>query len=275
MKIVHISDLHYPHHSGTERLVTKIIGHYQDEAIKPIVVCSGDVLDTPSENNNFTHYRAVKEILAKLKTQGFKILLCPGNHDLKKGGLGNKKQIYSKLVDFSTHFSPLLPPDANNDNNINLIDFPIIHKIENHFFIGLNSMTSQPKKAKGALGKEQLNKLEAELFNIREKYLNPIIIVYLHHNPFPFSINIGGLPKIGDQIATKKLKLTDSSSFLEIVKGINILLFGHLHYNKRYTDYESKYDINCIHLTGGSTVGAKVSWKELDTSTYQSKEINL
>ncbi len=277
MKIVHISDLHYPKHGGTETLINKIINYYKDEDEKPLVICTGDILDTPPAYNNDTNYINAVNILEKLKTQQFKILICPGNHDLKKGGLKKRKRIYSNLIRFDKHYSSLLPTNLslNGIGNNPLLNFPIIHKIDNKFFIGLNSMTYQPKTAKGMLGREQLTKLKNELSKIREDYQNPVITVYLHHNPFPFSLNVSKIPDFGDRIISNKLRLIDRKSFLKIVKGVNILLCGHLHYNKRQIKYENKYNINCIQLTGGSTDENEETWTEIETSTYKTKDIVL
>ncbi|MFK5855271.1 MAG: metallophosphoesterase [Bacteroidota bacterium] len=277
MKIVHISDLHYPEHEGTERLIDKIINHYREEQLKPIVVCSGDILDTPPKIGHESNYTEIARILKKLKTKNFNILICPGNHDLKKGGVKKRKKIYSNLINFSNNYSSILPSNSNiyRENNNNLMEYPVIHKFDNHFFIGLNSITYQPKSAKGMLGKEQLKKLEIEVLKIKENNENPVIIVYLHHNPLSFHVNVPRVPDFGDRIVTNKLKLIDRKSLLKVVNGINVLLFGHLHRNKRQTEFESKYNINCIQLTGGSTDENYEFWTEIDTSTYEIIEFPL
>lgn len=277
MKIIHISDLHYPKHNGAERLIDKIIDHYREEEKKPIVVCSGDILDTPPINNNDDNYISTKNILSKFDANGFKLLICPGNHDLKKNGVKKRKRINFNLKRFSKHFSSLLPVNSNVHGELknNLLSFPLVHKFDDHFFIGLNSMNYQPKSAKGNLGDEQRKKLKSDLLNIRQNNPNPTIIVYLHHNPVPFNIDVIGVPDFGDRIIRNNLRLEDRAKFLKIVKGVNVLLFGHLHWNKRHEKDEEKYSINCIQLTGGSTVKNEETWTEIDTSDYTSKDIVL
>jgi len=277
MKIVHISDLHYPKHRGTEDLINKIINYYGNDDEKPIVICSGDILDSPPPFNNNNNYKKSAEILTKLKEKGFRVLICPGNHDLKIGGIKKRKLIHSNLIRFDNYYRNILPNDLNfnTNNSISLLEYPIIHKIEEHFFIGLNSMTYQPKSAKGMLGREQLKKLQATLNEIRENNTNPIITVYLHHNPLPFNLNVSGVPDFGDRIVSDKLRLIDRNPFLKIIDGVNILLFGHLHYNKRQVKYQTKYNIDCIQLTGGSTDEKEEAWTEIDTLTYESKDIIL
>lgn len=277
MKIVHISDLHYPVHGGTKDLINKIINYYENDDEKPIVICSGDILDTPPPINNNTNYKNSAEILNKLKEKGFRVLICPGNHDLKKGGVKKRKLIHSNLIRFDNYYREILPNDMvfNTNNSVSLLEYPIINKIDNHFFIGLNSMTYQPKSAKGMIGREQIEKLKLSLNQIRKNNSEPTIIIYLHHNPLPFNLNVSGVPDFGDRIISNKLRLIDRKSFLKVINGINILLFGHLHYNKREEKFQTKYNIDCIQLTGGSTDEKEETWTEIDTLTYKSKDIVL
>jgi len=137
MKIIHISDLHFPNHFGTEKLIDKIISHYKEDQVKPIVVCTGDILDTPPNNNS--NYLETSKILTKLKTNNFNVLICPGNHDLKKGGLKKRKQIHANLIKFSRYYSPILPANSNihGEQKNNLLEYPITHKYQDHYFIGL------------------------------------------------------------------------------------------------------------------------------------------
>jgi predicted phosphodiesterase len=160
---------------------------------------------------------------------------------------------------FNAFFKSLLPTNnyyGEEDNN--LLDFPLVHKFDNHFFIGLDSLAEGSGVfANGNLGYSQLDELEETLSDIRSEHSDAKIIIYLHNNPFKFGFKY------------EKMKLLDAKKFLKIITGVDVLLFGHLHRNKRYVEEEQKYDINCIQLTGASTFprseSYKVEWIELDT----------
>ncbi len=253
MKIIHISDLHYPDKKiNTKALVNHILSHYNASPVKPIIVLSGDILHSSFEKKN---YLEARNILKNLQNENYKILICPGNHDLKVLGVGH---IIFGRKRFNSYFKSFLPSDKNyygvEDND--LIDFPIVHKFENHFFIGLDSLAvDSGLLANGNLGEHQLNELEKLLLDIKTNHNNPIIIIYLHHSPFKYDYNYDSM------------KLKDNERFLELISGIDILLFGHFHDNIRYSDEELKYNINCIHLSGGSTHGENIDWTEIETET--------
>lgn len=255
MKIVHISDLHYPKTGeNTAVLIQHIIQYYKDANIKPIIVISGDILHSSTRKTNF---REVKSLLQKFKAEGFHLLICPGNHDLKAEGIA---PIFIGRKRFDNYFRSLLPQGFNyfGEEDNNLIDFPIVHQFDDHFFIGLDTLAEENFiGAAGELGKEQIQELKEIVEELKEQFDKPIITVYLHHHPLKFNFR----PEL--------MKLKDKEPFLEAIRGINVLLFGHLHHNQRFTVDEAKYDINCIQLSGGSTHGLRIDWTEIDTETYE------
>ena len=255
MKIIHISDLHHGAHSGCEKLIDLIISEYKNEATKPIVILTGDLVDSSLQKSEM---REIKLILKKLVDDGFKLLMCPGNHDLKRaGGTGNpRKSIYI----FNKYFKDLIPKGLNykGEEDNDLLNYPLIHKIDNHFFIGLNSLEGKPLLTLGELGKNQRAELKHDIETIRKKESDPVIIVYLHNNPFRFDYRYDFL------------KLLDRKKFRTIVKGVNVLLSGHWHGNKRYHHMEEMYEIDCIQVTGRSTSSSSsLYWTEIDTNNYQ------
>lgn len=255
MKIVHISDLHHGEHSGTEKLINKIIDEYKNEHLKPIVIVTGDLVDSSIQKKEMVE---VKNILKKLVDENFKLLICPGNHDLKKnGGTGNpRKSIHT----FNKYFKDLIPKNINykGEEDNDLLSYPLIHKIENHFFIGLNSLEGKPVLTRGRLGKSQRYELKHDINSILKNEVDPIIIVYLHNNPFRFDYMYDFL------------KLADRKKFRSIVKGVNVLLSGHWHGNKRYSEMEEKFNINCIQVTGRSTYSSENLYAtEIDTDDFK------
>lgn len=260
MKIIHISDLHYGKFYGTDNLINHIISHYQSERIKPKIVLSGDLVDSSLDKKDMGE---LKVKLLKLVNHNFALMICPGNHDLKReGATGNPKR---NIKVFNKYFKDLLPQGVNykGEEDNDLLDYPIIHQFDDHFFIGLNSMEGKPLLTRGKLGKNQLAELKNDLARIRKEYEDPKIIVYLHNNPFSFDYKY------------KWLKLVDRKEFRQIVKNVNILLSGHWHSNKRYTTEEHQYNINVIQVTGASTAYDFISWTEIDTLDYSVRPIRI
>lgn len=260
MKIVHISDLHHAKHNGVKKLITDIISYYKDTSEKPKIILTGDLVHSSLNKRKMAE---VKIYLKKLIDNSFDLFICPGNHDLKiKGVIGNSTK---NIAVFNKYFSPLLPQNNNynGEEDNDLLHYPLVHQFENHFFIGLNSLKKKTKYARGKLGQAQTQELNETIQNIKSDYENPIIIVYLHHNPFYFAYKYNSL------------KLENRKSFLEVVNGVNVLLFGHFHKNIRYEKQEVENNINCIQLTGYSTLGLNSYWTEIDTKTYMTKPIKV
>ncbi len=260
MKIIHISDLHYAStrfnstamHRPISHLVTKIKDHYSGIEDKPLIVLTGDILASSFREKKSRRARAKLE---ELREEGFEFLICPGNHDIKDAGLvavvnGRKKfnRVFKRLIAKGN-----IAGDDKND----FYAYPMVHKFDDHFFIGLDSMKKQNGNgAKGELGDRQRNKLKKVLKTIREEHSDAKIVVYLHHSPL---------------FHKPSLELIDRKQFLEIIRGVNVLLFGHWHVNKRYPEKEKKYDIDCFINGGDSNIG-NIHWWEIDTDDYSAIE---
>jgi predicted MPP superfamily phosphohydrolase len=261
MKIIHISDLHYGSnllnsqviHKSTTKLVKKIIAHYSGENIKPLIVLTGDILASSFRKKKS---RSARSKLKRLIADGFEILICPGNHDIKDSGIGPTLGGRKK---FNKIFKRLLPTgrNVNGDDKNTFYHFPLVHNFEGYHFIGLDSMKAQNLTgAKGELGTNQLNKLKDIIADIKEANNDNEIIIYLHHSPF----------------APNDLELIDKRAFLDSITGVNALLFGHHHINKRYEEKEEEYDINCIVNSGNSTA-SNLHWTEINTEDYSANFI--
>lgn len=261
MKLIHISDLHYPDTGDrTEILIDKIIAHYQGSVEKPLIILTGDIVDSSLRK---VHFQEAQNLLKRLIHEGFNMLLCPGNHDLKAEGIG---PIVNGRRRFDNYFRTLLPPNANfyGEADNNLYDFPIVHQFDHHYYIGLDSQAAEGiLGATGECGSEQLKELEGILEDIRSKDDQAIITVYLHHHPLKFAYR----PEF--------LKLKDKDELLQIISGIDILLFGHLHFNERFPEDELKYNISCILLSGDCTHGSRIGWREIDAKTFEDELISF
>ena len=256
MKIIHISDLHFPKHGSLTNLFDKIINAYKNEEIKPLIIITGDLVDKPSKKS----FLSVKRRLEILNQNGFKMLICPGNHDYKKAGnIALNRRRIEKL--FNRNFQGFLIKDknVNGESNNNFYRFPLIHKIEDHYFIGVDSMNKATYLATGSIGDKQLQKIKKEIELIRKKNNKAIITVYIHHKPFKFSWNYYGFDY-------DSMKLKNSANFLKVIEGVDILLFGHHHRNKQLFDKQKEHNIKII-LNGSSSTSGRLEWFEIETST--------
>ena len=259
MKFLHISDIHYPDtEENFAKLVDRIVSHYKKNKTKPPIVLTGDIVESSTRKR---YFKEARDILNNLVDNGFPLMICPGNHDLKAFGVG---PVITGRHRFNNYFKDLLPKGKNfyGDEDNNFYDFPIVHRFDNHFFIGLDSMEAENGPGTtGELGQAQLHELQEILSEIRTIEKKPIIIVYLHHHPLKFSYR----PRL--------LRLKDKKEFLKIITGVNVLLFGHLHFIERFPKDEKKLNIDVIHLTGGSAYGRHIDWMEIDTKGFQVKRI--
>ncbi len=223
-KIIHLSDLHagFPNLLGRlNQIVTNII-FLKTPASDYVIVISGDLVDDATHDGL---YELVLTEIARLRTAGFTLLTCPGNHDYGTGSWGDK----SFVDKFKRVFQRA--PD---------VEYPIVDVLGETAFIGLDSMAEElhwydRMFAEGELGEDQLGSLDALLKN------NPVQaskyrVVYLHHHPFeprPFH------------------GLKDSKKLGEVIAGkVDCLLFGHNHDGKCWNGI---WDIPRCYDAGSST----------------------
>ncbi len=261
MKILHISDLHYKHTGNrTRELVDKIINQYKNDSSKPVIINSGDLI----EKGTRRELSGVKFHMKKLVDEGFDLLLCPGNHDVRR--VKGAVKIRKGLSRFNTYLNDLLPKGKNyqGEEDNNLIDFPIVHKYDNYFFIGLDSNKRKRNfTPSGKLGNTQLQELEGLIEDIKDETQDAVITVYLHHNPFRYSINIRNI------IHYKQMKLVDRHSFLKIIKNkVDVLLFGHAHWDERYADEEDEYGFKIAQLSAKGTHTSSLLVNEIDLENF-------
>lgn len=258
MKIIHISDLHYPKYGSVTNLISKIIIAYKNSATKPLIILTGDLVHEPSKKN----FTAVKKRLNALKDNNFPLLICPGNHDYKIGGnVGIRQKRMKKL--FNLNFSKFLLIDKNvhGEVNNNFYRFPLVHKIDNNYFIGIDTMNKKTYLATGKIGTNQLDKVKKEIEQIKNENAEAVITVYMHHKPFWFNWNYHGFDY-------DSMKLKNSEDFLNIVNGVDILLFGHHHRNKQLFDEQEEHNIKVI-LNGSDSTSGKLEWYEVDTDSFR------
>lgn len=212
-KIIHLTDLHVGHADcarDSATVVDRII-YLKRPAVDYVVVVTGDVV-----NNANDGYEEARGILMRLRDAGFKVLVCPGNHDYGTGAHGNDE--------FIQKFASAFHEDG-------LAEYPRLEIIrdgedprESIAFIGLDTMAeevnwSDALWAQGELGERQLADL-GRMLHSDEVYGCGAVVVYMHHHP----------------LHPKMLHCLRDSDELEVVisgaETVAALLFGHNHEGK-------------------------------------------
>ena len=227
-KIIHLSDLHIGHKRQDlakrfEGIVQSII-FVKEPAENYVIVITGDVADKATDPSN--HESAQKHI-EQLKSNGFTVLVAPGNHDYGTGTKANRK--------YQKKFKEMFYNDAE-------CTFPRLDIIDEIAFIGLDSMeeelnTFDKLGANGELGIDQRKRLDSMLG--QENVINcKYRVVYLHHHPFdPWVLH----------------ELKDSKELGDIIKkhsNIDAILFGHNHHFRKWN---GKWGIPRCYDAGSST----------------------
>lgn len=179
--------------------MTRLVQGFEPE--KHVVLISGDLVENATEPE---HYLQMAGYITRLRQSGFRVLVCPGNHDYGHGWLAFNR--------YAGWFKETFFADPN-------FTYPKLDIIENTAFIALDSMAEElhwhdALLAQGELGQAQLERLE-ELLHSPEVMRAGQRVVYLHHHPFDTQFWHG---------------LKDSDQLRRVVEGkIDALLFGHKH----------------------------------------------
>ena len=253
MKILHISDLHIGKEETdvdewrqAEKLVRLIRREWGDDADKPLVLITGDIVDDGRE----VEFIEARRILGPLHRAGFQVAPLPGNHDYGwNGAYAQEKRfkLFKKhLLGIETRVTYPDVPYADADVSVITLNSM---KSETGFWDGL--------LADGELGDHQLNELGELLTTLRaERKKSHKIVVAVHHHPFLFPDD----PLFEQAKEWFGHRLKDGADLMRLLSGrIDALLFGHEH---RHVDFSKpfdghlfteEYDIPCILSSGKST----------------------
>lgn len=269
MKFVHISDLHVGEHATrnalVEQLVDKISKHYRSWQEKPLVLITGDFVHDGEQ----AQFQQAEKMLFKLHNDGFKILMCPGNHDYGKQGLDDD---YNSRYHYNQFALKLTTRQSDYDSGFQNVNngqwnYPLVNKFGDDYFIGLDTMQGvfglswyyrlwARFTAAGWLGDSQLTKLEQAISKIRQQNANANIVLYMHHHPFVFNFRF------------RVMQLHDRQRLHGMIKDqVNILLFGHNHVEKRLHEQQRQYGIGVVQVFGTSTHDRNTPFYEIDTET--------
>ena len=252
MKILHISDLHIGKETDVDRwrtaekLVRKIQRAWGNDADKPLVLITGDVVDDGTE----VEYIEARRILRPLHRAGFQVAPLPGNHDYGWNGAHAQEKRFKLFKKYLLGIENRVsyPDVPYADNDVTVITLNSMHA-ETGFWDGL--------LADGELGSRQLDELDELITALRdERKKTHRIVVALHHHPFQFPDD-PPLKKVKERIGHR---LKDGEDLMKLLAGrIDALLFGHEHRHVDFSEpfdghlFTKEFDIPCILSSGRST----------------------
>jgi 3',5'-cyclic AMP phosphodiesterase CpdA len=181
----------------------------------------------------------------RLRLEGYRVLVAPGNHDYGPDGYRESQQ---SKEDFRELISGVK-------------EYPYLHLEAGKAFIILDSMEAEMGKvelwgAQGYLGELQLQKLDLLLDQLAKNPAVETVILSLHHHPFDY-LFYHGLRDHADLKSVVSQRRDDPPR-------VNALLFGHKHLEHRFNDPEENkeklYGIDLI-FASGQTVERKEDGK--------------
>lgn len=205
-KVIHLSDLHlgFPKLEARCDQIFRAINHLKQPANNYVIVITGDLVDSAFTIDDYE--KAVVRIDG-LRSAGFEVLVCPGNHDYGSGSYAKKKMV------------PLFKKAFFGDTSI---IYPKLDIIDTCAFIGLDTMAEELDGldgigANGEIGKKQLQRLD-NILGSAAVQAAARRVVYFHHHPIDGRILHG---------------LKDSDGLRKAVAGrVDALLYGHNHEGK-------------------------------------------
>lgn len=258
LQILHITDSHIGQTKreavNLVKVVNYIMDHFFDDRDHTVIIHTGDVVD----NGQKKEYAKARKVLDRLY-QHFRVWAVPGNHDYGWNGTHAQSKRFK-------YFKSALYGLEN-------VTYPHVKQVNEHVFIGLNSMKAETDGwdgllADGELGSKQLKNLNGVLNQLDGRKKKEKVILHLHHHPFIYPDEKG----IEGFIEKKTHWLKDGEALMSIIANrVDILLFGHDH---RHLDFSNslgkKYGIPLI-LAGGKCTEYKIEYK-VDKNGEATKE---
>lgn len=267
MKIIHLSDTHIGHGDCAlqfRKIVDDLTLWRPCNPDRHLIIHTGDLVDRASDSASI---ELARQLLSELRCFGYRILLCPGNHDY-----GDSRSMSAGLAEqFRSRFSEFLFPDRKDDAGN--ARFPVLHTAGNCAFIGLDSNWAELGRfdrlfAEGEFGDEQLARLDDMIE--RQHALGHRVVLYFHHHPFPYGFMVN--PGLGEadglgqwiMLLTRSFRrLKDAYTFNQTIRDrAHVLLFGHMHFGLDCRAESGKYGIP-LAFDGGSSTGKDMSGKML------------
>lgn len=233
MKIIHLSDLHIGKSDNIDKChrIADWILDNQETHQTEVVIISGDLVD----DGQSWQFEQARGVINRLRDNGFTVLVAPGNHDYGPDG-------YRESTTSQQQFCELIS---------GIKEYPAVFIIEGQAIILLDSMAEEMRNmdiwsAQGYLGENQLQELDRTLDELAENPAIENIILTMHHHPFDYLFYHG---------------LRDDADLKGVIARrrdapprVNVLLFGHKHYEHRFNDPEDNkeelFGIDMIYASG-------------------------
>lgn len=256
MKIIHLSDTHIGHGNCDlqfRKIVDDLTLWRPCAPERHLIIHTGDLVDRAADSASID---LAHDLLSELRNFGYRVLLCPGNHDY-----GDSLSMSPAFAaQFHTRFREFLFPTTQDTAS-----FPTLHTIGDYAFIGLDSNEGELHWydrffAEGEFGREQLGRL-ARLLE-QQHGLGKRIVLYFHHHPFPYGFMVlpgsheaGGISQWIMLLTRSFRRLKDAFSFNQTVRDrVQLLLFGHRHFGLDCRAESGKYGIP-LAFDGSSSTG--------------------
>ncbi len=233
--LMHMSDIHIGKapNSRIRELVRLIKEHpIQDEGVPIIPIITGDLMDTPNQENKDKVDDLLREVSIYFSHEIIEVL---GNHDIDENG------IFSY---FRKNKQATIMRQSNSSIEI----------FEKYKLIIIKVCSNRGGDlARGEIGEAQLVEIACELGNVKNVGEYSCVAI-MHHHPIEIShpdwYSKRWFEKILGPLHENTIKLKDSERFLLWCneRGIKIILHGHKH----IPSIKKKGDIYCI-ASGSST----------------------
>ena len=278
MKVIHLSDTHVGRDNNSVRLQRLLddISTLGDPS-EYLLIHTGDLCDRATPDA----MQQSRAILDPFADKGWRILLCPGNHDC-----GNALHVDPQCAQaFRDHFS-------NYIFGRQAKQYPVLTLTSDCALIGLDSNAAEMSwwerwAAEGFLGAAQTDALNALLDQpaVRQRK----VVVYLHHHPFFDAFAVRG--DVGDRNYLSHVlgwntrrfrRLKDAYTLMQTLRDrVDVLLFGHQHFGLDYSTEGQRYGVP-LALDGSSSTATQMDtdrmrYRVIDCArgTYQTRFVAL
>jgi 3',5'-cyclic AMP phosphodiesterase CpdA len=278
MKIIHLSDTHVGRAPNAERLQLLLddIAQLGDPA-DFLILHTGDLNDRGSPEA----MQQSRALLDPMQAQGWRILLCPGNHDY-----GDSLHVDPNwAAQFRDHFSSMIFGKQPKQ-------FPVLTLTDDCALIGLDSNEAEMHfwerwAAEGNLGKKQIAALNTLLD--RPDVQQRKVVLYLHHHPFfdAFAVRAdvadsGYFSHLFGWNTRRFRRLKEAYTLMQCIRDrVDILLFGHQHFGLDYSAEGQRYGIP-LALDGSSSTAMQMDtdrmrYRVIDVTsgTYETRFVGL
>ena len=278
MKLIHLSDTHVGRDHNAQRLQMLLDDMAQlGDPSDYLILHTGDLNDRGS----LDAMQQSRSILDPVQAKGWRVLLCPGNHDY-----GDSLHVDPACAaQFRDHFSSLIFGQQPKQ-------FPVLTLTDGVALIGLDSNEAEMSfwerwAAEGNLGDAQITALNALLDrpDVRQRK----VVLYLHHHPFFDAFTVRADVGDGGYFShlfgwnTRRFRrLKDAYSLMQCIRDrVDILLFGHQHFGLDYSAEGQRYGIP-LALDGSSSTAVQMDtdrmrYRVIDVAsgTYETRFVGL